>query len=176
MMYLQQALPHILPSCIHQAPRLRTPGLLHVALGAFTAHLSGERFFSTGDRGSPNGAWNKIVTHAPMKPNKTSHYRDEKLFHYHGNCEEHSQRAGWVTRKERVEEKWMENEGICKEICMNEEMDIIGRDDIDRVGPPPQSDKCVKDGISSQCRLCSLSHYNTPVHYLSLTPPMLTTN
>lgn len=43
-----------------------------------------------------------------MKPNKTSHYRDEKLYHYHGNCEEHSQRAGWVTRKERVEEKRME--------------------------------------------------------------------
>lgn len=40
-----------------------------------------------------------------MKPNKTSHYRDEKLYHYHGNCEAHSQRAGWVTREERVEEK-----------------------------------------------------------------------
>ena len=43
-----------------------------------------------------------------MKPNKTSHYRDEKLYHYHGNSEAHSQRAGWVTRKERVEEKRME--------------------------------------------------------------------
>ena len=43
-----------------------------------------------------------------MKPNKTSHYRDEKLYHYHGNCEAHSQRAGRATRKERVEEKGME--------------------------------------------------------------------
>lgn len=36
-----------------------------------------------------------------MKPNKTSHYRDEKLYHYHGNREAHSQRAGWVTREEK---------------------------------------------------------------------------
>lgn len=34
-----------------------------------------------------------------MKANKTSHYRDEKLYHYHGNCEAHSQRVGWVTIK-----------------------------------------------------------------------------
>lgn len=56
-----------------------------------------------------------------MKPNKTSHYRDEKLYHYHGNCEAHSQRAGWVTREERAEEKGMEKDEqekreICKEI------------------------------------------------------------
>lgn len=76
------------------------------------------------------------MTHAPVKPNKTSHYRDEKLHHYHGNCEAHSQGAGWVTRKERVEEKWMEKGEICTEMCMNEEMDIIGRDDIDRVDSP----------------------------------------
>lgn len=36
-----------------------------------------------------------------MKPNKTSHYRDEKLYHYHGNREAHSQRAGWVTTEEK---------------------------------------------------------------------------
>lgn len=56
-----------------------------------------------------------------MKPNKTSHYRDEKLYHYHGNCEEHSQRAGWVTRKGRVEKRkgWRKanrKTEVCKEL------------------------------------------------------------
>lgn len=38
--------------------------------------------------------------------------------------EAHSQRAGWVTRRERVEEKGWRKEKrkqeVCKEICMNE--------------------------------------------------------
>lgn len=72
--------------------------LLHcVATVSFTAHLP-----TTGEPDSPNGAWNKIVAHAPMKPNKTSHYRDQKFYHYHGNWEAYSHElAGWQETGER---------------------------------------------------------------------------
>lgn len=92
--------------------RTHTHAHRHVSVFCFlltklTAHFWNTRlfFFQTREPSSPNDAWNKIVTRVPMKANKTSHYRDEKVYHYHGNWEAHSQRAGWVTNKERVKEK-----------------------------------------------------------------------
>lgn len=153
--------------------------LLHFAVGAFTLHLSGTRFFNRRPRGSPNGAWNKIVTHAPMKPNKTSHYRDEKLYHYHGNCEAHSQGAGWVTRKERVEENRMEKGKQGRGDLWGNMYEWWNGQNWQRgywQSLLPLSDKCVKDSVSSQSLLFLLSHDNTPAQYFSLTLSMLTTN
>lgn len=96
------------PPPLLQGPHACSPAgffsssLLHISNTLLTFETRG---FSTTELSSPNDAWNKIVTRVPMKANKTSHYRDEKVYHYHGNWEAHSQRAGWVTNKERVKEK-----------------------------------------------------------------------